>query len=112
MLAMCLAVCSIGSRALIDSTDTGLWRVGALWSADDHDASEQPHPLRRSRACERAARDGLVGACSSNELIAGALGMNARIRLSEAIAVPCEQRVLSFRDARESPAWRVRPGGC
>jgi hypothetical protein len=44
MLAMCLAVCSIGSRALIDSTDTGRWRVGALWSADDHDASEQPHP--------------------------------------------------------------------
>ena len=42
MLAMCLTVCSIGSGAF-DSADTGQWRVGALWSADDDDASGHPH---------------------------------------------------------------------
>ena len=50
--------------------------------------------------CERAAREGLVGACSSNELIARALGMDARFCLSEAVAVARAARSVFPRRSR------------
>ena len=57
MLVMGLAVCSIGSGPF-DSTETGRWRVRALWSADDHDASGHLdwRVLRRSEASSGRSR--------------------------------------------------------